>query len=258
MSIQQKHSLRQDLARGPLIGTFAAIPHPVALEITAAAGFDFVIIDAEHAQIDRAGIENLVRAADVVGTGAIVRVPGLTSEWVSSALDAGAGGVLVPRVSTAAQARAAVAAMRYPPIGERGAGPGRASSYGVGLRQYLQTANDNLLLAIQVESAEAVANIDAIAQVPGVDVLFIGPGDLGVSLSVQPPGAPTLEEAIARVIAVCAGHGRTVGIFMPEAAHAQQWLSRGVKFLTIAADSMYLQAAAQAAATLCRSAVASR
>src|SRR5712675_1704594 len=102
MEIRDKLTLRNSLRNGAtLAGTFAAIPHPVAVEIAAAAGFDFVTIDAEHAQIDRGKIEEMVRAADAVNVPAIVRVPGVESVWIAAALDAGASGVLVPRVSTA-------------------------------------------------------------------------------------------------------------------------------------------------------------
>lgn len=127
------------------IGTFCAIPHPVAVEVIATAGFDFLCIDWEHSQIGRERIEDLVRAADVHGTPAMVRVPGHAPEWIAAALDAGAAGVLVPRISTAAQAKAAVSATRYPPLGERGVGPGRASGYGYRIPDYLASANESLV-----------------------------------------------------------------------------------------------------------------
>jgi 4-hydroxy-2-oxoheptanedioate aldolase len=246
----RKHTLRQQLSAGPIVGTFAAIPHPVAVEVAGSAGFDFLILDAEHSQLDRSGIENLLRAADAVGTSAIVRVPGSQPEWISSVLDAGASGVLVPRISTAAQARAVVAATRYPPIGERGVGPGRASHYGSRIPEYLQDANQTLLLAIQVESVEAVANIEEIAAVSGIDLIFIGPGDLSVSIAARPAPGLTLEAAVSKVIATCARHERPVGIFMADATQAQQWVSRGVRLLVIAADSMFLHAGATAAAAI--------
>ena len=111
------------IGKARLIGTFAAIPHPVAVEVTAQSGLDFLCIDWEHAQIARDTIENLVRAADVHRVPAMVRVPGHAPEAIAAALDSGARGVLVPRVSTAAQAEPAVKAARYPPLGERGVGP---------------------------------------------------------------------------------------------------------------------------------------
>ena len=123
-----------------VIGTFGAIPHPVAVEVMAATGLDFICIDWEHSQIGRERIEDLIRAADAGGVPAMVRVPGHAPESIAAALDAGAAGVLVPRVSSAAQARAAVMATRYPPQGERGVGPGRAAAYGYRIPDYLKAA----------------------------------------------------------------------------------------------------------------------
>ena len=125
------------MGRARLIGTFAAIPHPVAVEVTAQSGLDFVCIDWEHAQIPRDAIENLVRAADVHRVPAIVRVPGHGPEAIAAALDSGALGVLVPRVSTAAQAALAVKAARYPPGASAVSGPGAPPA--------MATASPNIL-----------------------------------------------------------------------------------------------------------------
>ena len=233
----------------PLCGTFIATPHPVSAEVTARAGFDFVCIDCEHSQIGRGGIEDLVRACEVGGTAAMIRVPANTPEAVNAALDAGAVGVLVPRVSTAAQARAAVAATRYPPEGERGAGPGRASRYGTDIANYIASANARIVLAVQVETATAVENIEEIARVEGVDVVFIGPGDLAVSLGAfGPAGHEVLMVAMEKVVASCKAAGRTVGIFRPTVDDLAAWRDRGCSFNIVASDTMFLGAALSAAA----------
>ena len=232
-----------------LLGTFCAIPHPVAVEVTARAGFDLVCIDWEHSQIDRGEIENLVRAAESGGAIAMVRVPGNNTEAIAAALDAGAEGVLVPRVSSAEEAEAAVRATRYPPDGERGAGPGRASRYGYDIAPYVAAANGKILLAVQVETARAVENIDAIAAVEGVDLVFIGPGDLAVSLGAfGPDGAERLDGAIRRVIASCRKAGRATGLFRPSDADVETWREAGVSFFIVASDTMFLGASAAAAA----------
>ena len=202
------------IGKARLIGTFAAIPHPVAVEVTAQAGLDFLCIDWEHAQIARDMIENLVRAADVHGVPAIVRVPGHAPEAIAAALDSGARGVLVPRVSTPAQAQAAVKATRYPPLGERGVGPGRAAGYGYRIPEYLAAANAQIVLAVQVETAEGLANADAIAATDGIDVVFVGPGDLSVSIdAIGPAGAKKLGKAIETIIGAALAHGKIAGIF---------------------------------------------
>ncbi|CAN7674863.1 HpcH/HpaI aldolase family protein [Rhizobium sp. LjRoot254] len=229
------------------VGTFAAIPHPVAIEVTAAAGVDFICIDWEHAQISRERIEDLVRAADVHGVPAMVRVPGHAPEAIAAALDAGAAGVLVPRVSTAEQARAAVQATRYPPVGARGVGPGRAAAYGYRIPDYLAAANEKLLLAIQVETAEGLANIDAIADVDGVDVIFIGPGDLSVSIDAMgPAGAKKLNAAIATIAKAAVRAGRTAGIFRPSPDDIGIWMQSGIRFFILASDTMFLGASVAA------------
>ena len=238
-----------------VVGTFSAIPHPVAIEVTAAAGLDFLCIDWEHSQIGRERIEDLVRAADVHKVPAMVRVPGHTPEWIASVLDAGAAGVLVPRVSTAAQAKAAVMATRYPPVGERGVGPGRASAYGYRIPDYLKAANESLVLAIQVETAEGLANIDEIVKVEGVDVIFIGPGDLSVSINAMgPAGADKLNAAIEKITSTARAAGKAVGIFRPSADDVGKWSAAGITFFMLASDTMFLGASLAAGAAAARAA----
>lgn len=234
---------RSCIARQPLVGTFAAIPHPVAIEVTAQAGPDFVCIDWEHAQITRSDIENLVRAADVHHVTSMVRVPGHAPEAIAAALDSGAGGVLVPRVSTAAQAEAAVKAGRYPPLGERGVGPGRAAGYGYRIPDYLGRANAETVLALQVETAEGLANIDAIAATEGVDVIFVGPGDLSVSIAAIGPGhAERLAHAIETIIGAAVSHGKAAGIFCAKPEDVGRWAGKGASFFILASDTMFLGA----------------
>lgn len=238
-----------------VIGTFAAIPHPVAIEVAAMSGLDFLCIDAEHTQIDRERIENLVRASDVHHVPAMVRVPGHGQKWIASALDAGAAGVLVPRVSTAEQARAVVKATRYPPLGERGVGPGRASAYGYRILDYLKAANESLVLAIQIETAEGLANVEEIVAVEGVDVIFIGPGDLSVSIDAMgPAGAEKLDAAITAISHAARKAGKAVGIFRPSADDVGKWTEAGISFYLLASDTMFLGASLAAGVTAARKA----
>jgi 4-hydroxy-2-oxoheptanedioate aldolase len=243
------------LGQKRLIGTFAAIPHPVAIEVVAAAGPDFICIDAEHSQIGRELIENLIRASDVHRVPALVRVPGHAPESIAGVLDAGAAGVLVPRVSTAAHAKAAVAATRYPPVGERGVGPGRAAGYGYRIPDYLKSANESLVLAIQIETAEGLANVEEIVAVEGIDVIFIGPGDLSVSINaLGPEGATKLEAAIMTITKATIKAGKTVGIFRPSADDVAKWSQAGISFYLLASDTMFLGASLAAGVTAARDA----
>jgi 4-hydroxy-2-oxoheptanedioate aldolase len=235
------------VAGARLVGTFAEIPHPVAVEVMAQARPDFICIDWEHGQIARDQIENLVRACDVHGVPAMVRVPGHAPEAIAAALDSGARGVLVPRVSTAAQAAAAVKASRYPPQGERGVGPGRATGYGYRIFDHLAEANGSIVVAVQVETAEGLANVDAIAATEGLDVVFVGPGDLSVSLDAyRPDGAARLSRAIERIIASTLKHGTAAGIFCGRPQDAGAWAGKGASFFILASDTMFLGAATAA------------
>ena len=235
------------IGRKGLVGTFAAIPHPVAVEITAQSGFDFLCIDWEHAQISRDMIENLVRASDVHQVPAMVRVPGHGAETIAAALDSGARGILVPRVSSAAQAAAAVEAARYPPLGRRGVGPGRAASYGYRIPEYLAGANAELVVALQVETAEGLDNVDAIAATEGVDVVFVGPGDLSVSIdAIGPEHTDRLSRAIETIVASALAHGKAAGIFCTTPQAVGRWSAAGASFFILASDTMFLGAEAAA------------
>lgn len=230
-----------------LIGSFAAIPHAVAVEVMALSGLDFLCIDWEHAQISRDTIENMVRAADSHRVPALVRVPGHQPEAIAAALDSGARGVLIPRISTAAQAQAAVKASRYPPEGERGVGPGRAAGYGYRIPEYLAAANARTVVAVQVETAEGLANIEEIAAVDGIDVIFVGPGDLSVSINaIGPKGADKLNAAIRTIIGVTIAHDKAAGIFCASPQPVGQWAAFGASFFILASDTMFLGAGAAA------------
>ena len=222
-------NMRQRILSGEtLIGPFAAIPHPVAIEVTAAAGPDFLCIDAEHAQIGRERLEDLIRAGDVHG---------------------------VPRVSTVAEAQAAVTATRYPPQGARGVGPGRAAAYGYRIPDYLESANRTVLLAIQVETAAGLANISQIAAVEGIDVIFIGPGDLSVSIgALGPEGRELLQAAIVTIASAATDAGRIAGIFRPAPDDIAAWRGKGISFFILASDTMFLGASVAAGLATARAA----
>lgn len=237
------YNLRQRIDRNrPLIGTFCGINAPSVVEILGASGLDFVLVDAEHTQIGRDRIEELVRAGDAVKAPVMVRVPTAEGDWIGSVLDAGAAGIVVPRVGTAAQARMAVAAARYTPDGERGCGPGRATLYGKQLVEYLHAANASLLVALQIETVEGLTNLEEILAVPGIDVIFIGPGDLALSLGAfGPQGRPKLDAAVTRIIDACHARNVAVGSFVLDMAEIAPLAARGVSFFAAGGDSLFLQ-----------------
>ena len=229
------------LAKDLLVGTFCAIPHPMTIEMVASTGWDFIVIDAEHTQINRGDLEPLLRAAQVAQTPALVRLPANDRIWISSVLDAGAAGILVPSVNSAAEARAAIAATRFPPLGTRGVGPGRASGYGARIEQTIAGANAEVVLAIQLETAEGLANVEEIAAVDGIDAIYIGPGDLAVSMGAMgPEGRPALIRAIKTITDSCQRHGRAAGIFNMTPDNLDESIKGGLTFLTLGSDSLFL------------------
>ena len=234
-------TLRNRLTQGGMRGAFLGLPFPAVAEIVCATGPDFVCIDGEHSAIRGEALANLLRACALHGVPALVRVPDLLPHLIAEVLDAGAAGILVPRVSSAAEAARAVAATRFPPHGVRGVGPGRAAGYGYRIADLL--AAPAPFVAVQIETVEAVAAAAEILAVPGLDLGFIGPGDLGVSLAAA--GQPmTVEDAVDRVIAAAAGV--PLGIFAPDRAAGDRWLAR-MPLVIQGSDAMLLGGAAAAA-----------
>jgi 4-hydroxy-2-oxoheptanedioate aldolase len=252
MTTLRSRVLRREL----MVGTFGGLGSASALEVMGGAGFDFVCLDAEHSPLDRGCLEGLIRAAEVAKTPAMVRVPGHGAEGIAGALDSGAQAILVPRINSASEAAAVVSAFRYPPQGKRGAGPGRSTLYGAALMQYVTKANDSLLLAVQVESAEAVENIESIVKVEGIDLIFIGPGDLSISLGLtSPDNQHKLTEVIQHVVSVCRDAGMPVGLFRLSPADVESWVAAGVTFFIIGSDAIFLAAGATACAKAARQGV---
>lgn len=232
-------TLREHLRARAVLGTFVQTPHPVTAEFLSGFGLDFLCIDAEHAAMGVETVQALVAAAAPVA--ALVRVAENGAAHVGAALDSGAAGVLVPRVSSGAEAAAAVRFARYPPLGERGAGPGRAGGYGRSLDEYLGRANEQLVVAVQVETRAALDRLDEILAVAGVDVVFFGPGDLALSLGV-PLGGEKVYEAVESGFARALAAGRTVGAHANGAVDAAHWLARGARLLTLGSDLTFLAA----------------
>lgn len=239
----------------PMAGSFCAIPHPSAVEICAATEPDFLCLDGEHAPIGRERCEEMIRAAQLHQVPVMVRVPGHLPDSIAGVLDSGADGVLVPRISSGQEARAAVAATRYPPQGQRGVGPGRAAGFGYGIPDYLASANGRILLAVQAETPGALDNIEEIAATEGVDMVFIGPGDLGVTLgALGPEGRPRLMAAITRIAKVTRAAGKPVGIYCGTGQEVAQWRALGISFFLIANDAHHLAKALGAALQAARKA----
>ena len=232
-----------------LVGTFAGLRDPAACEVLGALGFDVICIDGEHGGMGIETIERLVAATERGGgpASALVRVGGNDPVAIAMALDTGAAGIVVPRVESGAEAAAAVDAARYPPLGRRGIGPSRAARYGAGVLAYRSRANDDLLLAIQVETWAAVEHLDDLLAVEGVDLLFVGPTDLASSMGLDDPTGPEVRETISGVLDRSRAAGRRTGIFAFGPDDAAAWLEAGVNLVLMASDLSWLAAGARAA-----------
>ena len=234
--------LRAKLEAGRSVaGVFLGLRSPDAAEMMSQAGFDFLLIDAEHSNIGPETTLEMLRAIDRGRAAPLVRLAGTGAANVQWALDGGAEGILFPRIRTAEEVREAVALCRYPPDGIRGLGPGRAGGYGVNMLDYAATANREILVMIQVETMEAVKNIEEIAAVPGVDLLFIGPGDLSQVLGF--PGEmhhPHILEIGKQVMSTCLENSVHFGILALQEEPLAYWKQQGAQFFAIGTDALYL------------------
>lgn len=210
-------------------------------------GVDWVVVDCEHGNIDDAAMHEAVPAIASCGASPIVRVPDMQGWMIKRALDSGAHGILVPLLRSADEARKVVAAAKFPPLGQRGLGSPFAMERFTpvpSLTEYLQQANDCLLTMVQIETQEALEAVDEIAAVPGVDLLLVGPFDLGNNLGlpildgVMQPG---LEQAIDRILAAAHRAGKKAGFFASGGAQAKQYADKGFDMISVALDTSTLQ-----------------
>ncbi|MFJ9173680.1 HpcH/HpaI aldolase/citrate lyase family protein [Streptomyces sp. NPDC102360] len=223
------------------------LPTPEIVEVLAAGGLDFVVLDNEHALIGPRDLSAMIAIARGCGIVPFVRVPGHAPRDVQPPLDAGAAGLIVPHVDDADQARDAVAACRFPPLGRRSvSNSGRAGGWGgVGLPDYMEQGNQDVCLIGQLESREAVENADAIASTPGLDGVMIGPADLAVSCGLGLDD-PELERMVRGIEETCRRAGHVMGITAPDGAGAASRIARGHRFVVVATDAALLVRSARA------------
>jgi 4-hydroxy-2-oxoheptanedioate aldolase len=226
-----------------IFGVFANGVSVETVEIMALSGFDFITIDSEHAPSSDETNRLLVMAGACRNTPVFIRTPNNFPSSILRSLDIGAQGLLLPQVNSAAEAAEIVAAAKYYPEGFRGIGLGRGADYGIGLDlgEYFRHSNDNLLIAVQCENAAAAPHLDAIAAVPGVDVIFAGPFDLSQSLGV--PGqinAPPVKAIVQAVLDTSARHGKYAGIFTFSIAEAKRYAEMGFRYIIAGSDLNYL------------------
>jgi 4-hydroxy-2-oxoheptanedioate aldolase len=229
------HTLRTRLRNdAPLIASFVETPHRAVAQVMGTIGYDVLIPDGEHAAFSPRDIEEVIVGADLAGVPSLVRVPSNTPSTIGHALDSGAAGVLVPLVNTADAAHTAAQLSRYPPEGRRGAGPGRATLYGLQREQAIANAREETVVAIQIETGTAVENLGEILQVDGVDLVFVGPNDLSHSLG-RPP-EEELRAVIDEVLTKARQAGRMTGILAPTPELCARYRQAGCELLVTGTD----------------------
>ena len=250
--------IKRKLREGKVnIGSWMSMGHVSIAEILASSGYDWVVIETEHTAIDVSEALRLIIAVEGRGVVPLVRLAWNDPIQAKAVLDSGAAGVLVPMVNSRADAELAVASVKYPPLGRRGVGLARAHGYGVGFREYVEAANRDTLLIVQIEHADAVASIEEILAVPGIDGTFIGPYDLSCSMGL--PGQldhPDVEVAKRRVLEATKARGLAPGIHLvhPDTAakDLERCVAEGYRFIALGTDILFLGDACRAMHTVAR------
>jgi len=243
--------VKEKLKRGePVLGAWLNLPSVSSARIMARLGFDWLVVDMEHTAHHPALMADIVATIADAGTCApFVRVPGHGVEWFKWALDAGAWGVVVPMVETREEAQRVVSHTKYAPIGTRSIG-GTFGPYGFGTTDrtaYAQSANNEILVAVQIESAPALQNVDDILSVPGIDVAFVGPNDLHAQLGLTPSseGAePEFVAALERIKGAARTYQLAVGMYCSNGAAAVQRVHEGFQMVSVTSDVSCLVAEA--------------
>ncbi|MCW5599262.1 MAG: 2,4-dihydroxyhept-2-ene-1,7-dioic acid aldolase [Nitrosomonas sp.] len=242
-------SLKAKLASSEVtVGSWITLGHPAIAEIMASAGFDWLVLDMEHSVLELSEAQTIIQVLDGLDCPAIVRLTSNHPDQIKRVMDAGATGVMVPMIKSAADAQAAVEAVYYPPEGKRGVGLARAQGYGARFQEYRQWLKENAVIIVMIEHIDAVQQIDAILSVPSIDAYIIGPYDL--SGSMGRPGEldhPEVQIAIEKVLEAGRSLNKPGGIHViePDPAALRKRIEAGFNFLGYSLDIRILD-------TLCR------
>ncbi|HEU5423873.1 MAG TPA: aldolase/citrate lyase family protein [Nitrolancea sp.] len=243
------NELKRKLRAGQtVVGCFVGYPSAETVEICGLAGYDFVMIDAEHGPITPESAYHMVLAAEASGTTPLVRVWQNLQPVILRYMDTGAAGAMVPQVNSPEEAEAVVRAVKYHPHGRRGMAGVRAAGFGLPqpLRSYIEEANRETMVIVQVETLQTVEALPRILEVPGIDVLYVGPNDLSQSMGY--PGQtdhPEVQAAIDRTIASARGHDVTLAMFVGSAEAARREIARGFQMIGLSAATILGSASRQ-------------
>ena len=251
------HSFRSRLRSGEtLFAPLMTLNSPAVAELMAEAGFDWLFIDAEHSTLDTSQMQSLLQAAG--STPCVIRLTSGDDVPIKKALDIGAAGIIVPQVNSADQARRIVQSAKYAPIGQRGLGIARAHRYGLKVREYMQSANDDTAVIVQAEHRDAVADIDAIVRVDGVDGVLIGPvrslGEFGITRRGGPPRCARRDRTRADSLP---GRGSAARDLRPHRrSRARRYIDKGFTMIVAGVDTVLLGNAATTLVAALRAATA--
>lgn len=232
-----------------LVGAWLSIGHPTVAEVTAAQGFDFVLIDTEHTPIGLETLVNMSRGVEAIdgNTETLVRVPSNDPVRIKRVLDIGVSGIMVPMVESVAEAKKIVDAVRYPPSGMRGVASGRASEYGDNFQDYVESANGSITIIVQIENQLGIENVDEIATIEGIDGLFVGPADLSANLGIF---AKWENEQLSNAIKTVINAGNTadvpVGTLVVSPDDIEMRIKQGFDYLIVGKDTNHLSSANEA------------
>ena len=236
----EKNNLKEVLKEAKnVFGPFMKLTDPAVVEIMGFAGFDFVIIDAEHGPISMQNAQNMIRAAESVNITPIIRVGSNDEALILRALDIGAQGIEIPQINSKPDAVRVVKSVKYSPQGERGVCRYvRAANYSsMDKFKYFKSANKETMIIAHIEGVEGINNLDEILSVSGIDVIFIGPYDLSQSLGI--PGQvndPLVVEKMKEVVLKCMQNKVAVGTFADDVETAKSWVSLGVQYMSFSVD----------------------
>lgn len=239
--------LKRVISDGRPAGSWLSLPSPEIAELVASLGFDFVVIDTEHAPMTTETVTAMVRGVEAAdgSTAPLVRVAWNDPVRIKRVLDTGAAGVMAPQVSTPEEARELVDATRYPPDGVRGVAASRATGYGLSFEEYLRTAGQGITTIAQIETPAAAEHAGEISATEGLDAVLVGPADLSTALGIPLEyDDPTFEQAVTGVLDSVS---TPVGTLATSDGQIDRWLDLGFDFLVVGKDTGYLADGALAA-----------
>jgi 2-dehydro-3-deoxyglucarate aldolase/4-hydroxy-2-oxoheptanedioate aldolase len=232
--------VRQDL----LIGTIITLPSAEVSEILSLAGLDWLFVDLEHSALSVRDAQTILQAA-MPKTPCVIRVPSNDEIWIKKCLDIGAEGILVPQIQTPSDAERAVRFCKYPPEGSRSVGIARAHGYGPEFQEYIESANSEIAVILQIEHMDAVNNIERICNVSGIDALFIGPYDLSASMGKMGlTNDPDVQKTISHVTQCARRANIALGIFGVSEEAVKPYIENGYTLIAVGIDTMLLGEAA--------------